>query len=182
MTRNAFAVVLLWTAVSLAGHATDLTPAQTRADKQFSTYVFAHEFGSGVYDYSGRTLQVYGLPFGWNVAAANGAQPGVRLKLPVTVGFLDFQPTDVIHTGLRNAWIRSVSFQVSNSTSICQRLAPPAVHTGWPGAGSTGRHRHTALWHWRSCRAIVPRPLVRSPLLGQPHLFGRPLQRRIFAE
>lgn len=39
-----------------------LTAAETRADKQFTTYAYAHEFGSGIYDFSGRTLQVYGLP------------------------------------------------------------------------------------------------------------------------
>lgn len=42
--------------------------AATRADQQFTSYAYAHEFGSGVYDFNGRTLQVYGLPFGWTVA------------------------------------------------------------------------------------------------------------------
>jgi hypothetical protein len=89
--------------------AADLTRAQVRADKEFATYVYAHEFGSGVYDYDGRTLQVYGLPFSWSVTKSAERRPGLRVKLPVTLGFLDFQPTDVISTGLPDS-VDSVSF------------------------------------------------------------------------
>lgn len=76
------------------------TRNQLRADKLFATYAFAHEFGSGVYDFSGRTLQVYRLPFGWTARELADSSPGLRLRLPVTVGFVDFRPADVIETGL----------------------------------------------------------------------------------
>lgn len=85
------------------------TRAAIRADKQFTTYAYAHEFGSGVYDFNGRTLQVYGLPFAWTLRAGDRAGPGVRLRLPVTLGFLDFQSSDVISTGLPDG-VDSVSF------------------------------------------------------------------------
>jgi hypothetical protein len=83
--------------------------AATRADQRFTSYAYAHEFGSGVYDFNGRTLQVYGLPFGWTVAEPVEARTGLRLRLPVTLGFLDFKPTDVIETGLPHQ-VDSISF------------------------------------------------------------------------
>jgi hypothetical protein len=84
--------------------------AELRADEHFASYAYAHEFGSGVYDFNGHTLQVYGLPFGWQVRELDNSQgPGVRLKLPVTLGFLDFQTSDVLEIGLPTH-VDSVSF------------------------------------------------------------------------
>jgi hypothetical protein len=105
--------VLPWLALSAvaanAAPAASLTEAQTRADRQFTTYAFAHEFGSGVYDFNGRTLQVYGLPFAWTLREVDANRPGLRLRLPVTLGFLDFQPQDVLDSGLPEQ-VDSVSF------------------------------------------------------------------------
>jgi hypothetical protein len=83
--------------------------ATTRADQQFTNYAYAHEFGSGVYDFNGRTLQVYGLPFGWTVVEPGQDQTGLRLRLPVTLGFLDFRAADVIESGLPDQ-VDSISF------------------------------------------------------------------------
>jgi hypothetical protein len=83
--------------------------AATRADLRFTHYAYAHEFGSGVYDFNGRTLQVYGLPFGWTAIEPDKDQAGLRLRLPVTLGFLDFHAADVIETGLPDR-VDSVSF------------------------------------------------------------------------
>jgi hypothetical protein len=83
--------------------------AATRADQRFTSYAYAHEFGSGVYDFSGRTLQVYGLPLGWTLLQRDEDHPGLRLRLPVTLGFLDFRSSDVIETGLPDQ-VDSVSF------------------------------------------------------------------------
>ena len=83
--------------------------AATRADQRFTSYAYAHEFGSGVYDFNGRTLQVYGLPFGWTAIEPGKDQAGLRLRLPVTLGFLDFRAADVIETGLPGK-VDSVSF------------------------------------------------------------------------
>ena len=55
--------------------------ATTRADLRFTNYAFAHEFGSGVYDFNGRTLQVYGLPLGWTAVEPGKDQAGLRLQL-----------------------------------------------------------------------------------------------------
>jgi len=106
-------VVVAGTVAAAASHAAQpgtWTSAETRADKQFTTYAYAHEFGSGVYDFDGRMLQVYGLPFAWTLrAAGDGNSPGARLKLPVTLGFLDFQASDVLNTGLPDG-VDSLSF------------------------------------------------------------------------
>ncbi len=83
--------------------------AATRADQQFTSYAYAHEFGSGVYDFNGRTLQVYGLPFGWTAVEPGEDRTGMRLRLPITLGFLDFRAADVIETGLPDK-VDSVSF------------------------------------------------------------------------
>lgn len=61
---------------------------------------FATQLGSGIYSLSGRTLQVYRLPFGYMLPHEDDAPLKVRLTLPLTIGFLDFKPQDVADTGL----------------------------------------------------------------------------------
>lgn len=63
-------------------------------------YAFATQLGSGVYSISGRTLQIYRLPFNYRVTEAVNDRPGVRLTLPLTLGLVDFKPQDVLETGL----------------------------------------------------------------------------------
>jgi hypothetical protein len=86
-----------------------LTSAELRADQQFTTYAYAHEFGSGVYDFNGRTLQVYTLPFAWTLRQPAEQAVGVRLRLPVTLGFLNFKTSDVLTTGLPDS-VDSLTF------------------------------------------------------------------------
>ncbi|MEO8308196.1 MAG: hypothetical protein ABI616_09165 [Pseudomonadota bacterium] len=64
-------------------------------------YAFAAELGSGVYDFGGRTLQVYRLPISWSLRSAesrdNGPRVvGWRLRMPVTAGFLNFRTEDIL--------------------------------------------------------------------------------------
>jgi hypothetical protein len=61
---------------------------------------FATQLGSGIYTLSGRTLQVYRLPFSWQLPAANDARVQARLTLPLTIGLADFNPIDVLENGL----------------------------------------------------------------------------------
>lgn len=72
----------------------------TRAEQSFVDFGFASQLGSGVYTMSGRTLQVYRLPFGYEFEHPEDARVRARLTLPVTFGFLDFKPVDVVETGL----------------------------------------------------------------------------------
>src|SRR5207342_3237408 len=70
------------------------------SEEQLVNYAYATALGSGVYDIAGRTLQIYRLPFGYTFSEPSGKRPGVRLTLPLTVGFIDFEARDVIDTGL----------------------------------------------------------------------------------
>ena len=63
-------------------------------------YAYATQLGSGIYNVSGRTLQIYRLPFGYTFTQPAGRHPGVRLTLPLTIGFVNFEPHDVIESGL----------------------------------------------------------------------------------
>jgi|GEM_PF-496096 len=77
-----------------------------------ANFAFAHRLGTGVYEISGRTVQVYSLPFAWRlrerVATEDGTdgregragRAGLTLTLPVTLGFFDFKLEDVLESGL----------------------------------------------------------------------------------
>jgi hypothetical protein len=76
-------------------------PAPLRSSEQaVLNFGFATQLGSGIYSLSGRTLQVYRLPFGYTMPHEDDAPLQVRLTLPLTIGFLDFEPEDVVDTGL----------------------------------------------------------------------------------
>jgi hypothetical protein len=77
--------------------------AARRRDEAVSTsisYVFATDLGSGVYDLGGRTLQIYRLTYTRELREPTPEKFGARFDLPVTFGFLDFSPVDVISRGL----------------------------------------------------------------------------------
>ncbi|HTU64541.1 MAG TPA: hypothetical protein VMF52_01210 [Steroidobacteraceae bacterium] len=66
---------------------------------QSINYVFATDLGSGVYDLDGRSLQIYRFTYEKGLRETREDQLGVRFVLPVTAGFFDFSPVDVISEG-----------------------------------------------------------------------------------
>ena len=62
--------------------------------------MFATDLGSGVYDLDGRTLQIYRFTYEKDLREADGDTMGVRFVLPVTFGFFDFTPFDVLSEGI----------------------------------------------------------------------------------
>ena len=70
------------------------------AEQAEANFAFAHRLGSGIYELSGRTLQIYRLPLEWQLRDPTPTRPGLTLTLPVTAGFFDFRVPDVIETGL----------------------------------------------------------------------------------
>jgi hypothetical protein len=88
-----------WLAPCLGAAAHAQSPL-TRSEQAFVDFGFATQLGSGVYTMSGRTLQVYNLPFSHEFDHATDGRMRARLTLPVTFGFLDFKPIDVVATGL----------------------------------------------------------------------------------
>jgi hypothetical protein len=76
--------------------------ATAAADTGYANYAFASELGSGVYEINGSTIQVYQIEPGYHLRIADHPQdrPGIRLILPVTVGFFNFQLQDLAHLEL----------------------------------------------------------------------------------
>jgi hypothetical protein len=96
----AFGAALL---LSFATSVTAQTAAETRQDEavgQSLNYVFATDLGSGVYDLDGRTLQIYRFTYEKDLREVDENQMGVRFVLPLTFGFFDFHPLDVLSEGI----------------------------------------------------------------------------------
>lgn len=79
------------------------------AEQAESNFAFAHRLGSGVYEISGRTVQIYRLPFEWQWRKPEESRPGITLTLPLTFGFFGFKLQDVIESGMPED-ISTVSF------------------------------------------------------------------------
>jgi len=94
-----------WPLALLLSLACAAVHAQTPADEedaavgQSINYVFATDLGSGVYSLGGRTLQIYRFTYDKELRAAGEHRLGMRFVLPVTAGFFDFSPVDVISQG-----------------------------------------------------------------------------------
>jgi hypothetical protein len=67
----------------------------SRDEQNVANFAFATQLGSGVYSVSGRTLQIYRLPFSRTLKSADDSGFGIELTLPVTLGFYDFELQDV---------------------------------------------------------------------------------------
>jgi len=77
-------------------------PAETREDEAVGdsiNYVFATDLGSGLYDLGGRSLQIYRYTYRKDLREVTPDRVGLRFVLPVTAGFFDFNPVDVISSG-----------------------------------------------------------------------------------
>ena len=97
--ENALGAILMWLfAANAAAQSADEVD-QNQAVGQSINYVFATELGSGVYDLDGRTLQIYRLTWRKTLLEADADTTGLRFVLPVTAGFFDFNPLDVISEG-----------------------------------------------------------------------------------
>ena len=91
----------LWLAL-LAAPAFAQSAAEQNQDEAVGasvSYVFATDLGSGIYDLDGRTLQVYRFTYAHDLREARPAAPGIRFVLPLTAGFFDFNPLDVVSEG-----------------------------------------------------------------------------------
>ena len=71
----------------------------TRSEQAVINFGFATQLGSGIYSLSGRTLQVYRLPFAYTPPVDEDTRVRPRITLPLTLGFVDFKPRDVVETG-----------------------------------------------------------------------------------
>src|SRR5262245_2680595 len=86
----------------IPGLALAQTPAEQEEDEAVGesiNYVFATDLGSGIYDLDGRTLQIYRFTWRKDLREPQESAPGVRFELPMTFGFFDFSPIDVVSSG-----------------------------------------------------------------------------------
>lgn len=63
-------------------------------------YAYANYLGTGIYSAADRTVQVYHLPFRYTMRELTEDKAGFRIRLPVTVGFIDFDLPDIIDPSL----------------------------------------------------------------------------------
>src|SRR5262249_44603421 len=70
------------------------------SEQQEFNYAFATQIGSGIYDISGRTLQVYSLPLSVTFRRSEESHAGWRFIFPMTFGFIDFNQQDILESGL----------------------------------------------------------------------------------
>lgn len=107
--RRLTRLLLLWSVLVIPGPQAQAQSLLTRDEQNVVHFGFASQLGSGVYIISGRTLQVYRLPFRYRLHTSESSLADVTLTLPVTIGFIGFKPQDVIDTGLPEN-LDSVSF------------------------------------------------------------------------
>jgi hypothetical protein len=71
-----------------------------QSEKPVADFTFASQLGSGIYSVSGRIVQVYQLPVEWELSPPTDTELGVKLLLPVTLGFYNFRVEDLVTAGL----------------------------------------------------------------------------------
>lgn len=97
----------------LCAHAARAQISAAQAEEAgFADFAFASELGSGIYSIDGRTIQVYQLPLYYRLRKAEprGGRPGIKLIFPMTFGFFNFQPSDLLHLEIPNS-INAFSFE-----------------------------------------------------------------------
>jgi len=59
-------------------------------------FAFATQLGSGIYDLSGRTIQIYRFSPAFWIRSLGDGKLGLRIRFPLTLGFYDFTISDVV--------------------------------------------------------------------------------------
>ncbi len=76
-------------------------PARAERASDLINFAFAARLGSGIYQTSGRTLWILRVPASVTVLRPSESRTfRANLLLPVTVGILDFEPEDILESGL----------------------------------------------------------------------------------
>jgi len=71
-------------------------PALAAEEKSIS-FAFASQAGSGIYSIEGRVIQIYRIPIAFDIKPLEEETVwGVSMTLPLTFGFYDYEPADVL--------------------------------------------------------------------------------------
>jgi hypothetical protein len=71
-----------------------------QSQQPIANFSFASQLGAGVYGIEGRTVQIYRVPFEWELRPPTTERVGWDLTLPVTLGFFGYRVQDVVEQGL----------------------------------------------------------------------------------
>jgi hypothetical protein len=72
----------------------------SQSQQPIANFAFASQLGAGVYAVNGRSVQIYRLPFHWELRPPTEDRVGLDITLPVTLGFYGYQVQDVVTEGL----------------------------------------------------------------------------------
>ncbi len=90
--RRLFAAAL----ICVAGLASPFAAAGVPANQvDLVNYAFATQLGTGLYRGGQQDVQVYRLPVAFTLREGDATRSGVKLTLPVTVGFYDFEAVNL---------------------------------------------------------------------------------------
>lgn len=84
--------VLVGLSLSVPAFAEDSVPALG--------FAFSHYTGSGIYVVDERSVQVYNIPISFSPMKIEDHRLGLKVTLPISLGFYDFKASDVIDHGL----------------------------------------------------------------------------------
>ena len=107
-------------------------------EKSVANFAFATQLGSGIYTIDGRTIQIYRLPLSYTIRPDTDDRWGLRITFPMTVGFYDFEPMDVLDTGIPDnldtvSLVPGLEFRVPSGKSV---LLKPFFEAGLAREGS----------------------------------------------
>jgi hypothetical protein len=92
------AILLL--ALATSANAQTAETMENEAVGSSLNYVFATDLGSGVYNLEDRTLQIYRFTYEKELREVDDDTMGLRFVMPLTFGFFDFSPLDVLTEGI----------------------------------------------------------------------------------
>ena len=71
-----------------------------QSQEPIANFAFASQLGAGVYSVNGRAVQIYRLPFHWELGPPTEDKVGLDITLPITLGFYGYHVEDVVTEGL----------------------------------------------------------------------------------
>jgi hypothetical protein len=98
--RHSIGVLALLSTVPNVTLATATVQPLPQSQQPIANFAFASQLGAGVYSVNGRTVQIYRLPFDWELRPPTEDGVGLKITLPVTLGFYGYQVQDVVTEGL----------------------------------------------------------------------------------
>ena len=121
--------------------AQQVQPRYVQEREELANWYYAATFGTGVYTAGDRTVAVLQLPLSYTLREPEEDRWGLRITLPVSVGFYDYQFDDILDEGLPNAF-STLSFvpglEMEKQITARWRLKPYiSAGAGWEldGAG-----------------------------------------------